>query len=92
MKGKLVEIEVKGLARGQMMLSPIEHNRNLTWIVFLKSDVISDLTLYRNDWLLQGNRCKGPGVEASRPTGLFQESRQRLEWWKQYSRVGPRPQ
>lgn len=71
------------------MLCPTEHHRNLTWIVF-KSDVISDLTLYRNDWLLQGNRYKGPGVEASRPTEIFQESRQGLEWLRQYSRIGSR--
>lgn len=40
MKGKLVEIEVKGLARGQMMLSPIDHSRNVASIVFPRGEGI----------------------------------------------------
>lgn len=41
MKEKLVEIEVKGLARGQMMLSPAENSRNLACIVFPRGEGIS---------------------------------------------------
>ena len=48
MKGKLAEMEVKVLTRGQMMLSPRDESKNFIGIVFPESDEIgSDVCLKR---------------------------------------------
>ena len=48
MKGKLAEMKVKMLTRGQMMLSPRDESKNFIGIVFPESDVIgSDVRLKR---------------------------------------------